>query len=93
MTPTRLSAALQRWGSAAVLLPVHVFRLGVSSWLPPSCRYLPSCSDYALQAVQLHGPVHGSWLTARRLLRCHPWCPGGIDEVPASKTPPPYSMN
>jgi hypothetical protein len=51
--------------------------------LPPSCRYLPSCSHYAEEAIAQHGPVHGTWLAARRLCRCHPWGGSGYDPVPA----------
>ena len=67
---------------AAVLsLPVRAWQL-VSRWLPPRCRFYPSCSAYALEALERHGAFRGSWLAARRLSRCHPWNPGGIDHVP-----------
>jgi putative membrane protein insertion efficiency factor len=49
---------------------------------PPTCRYMPSCSAYALEALQKHGPVRGAWLTAGRLVRCHPWGSMGLDPVP-----------
>lgn len=61
---------------------VRAYQLGVSPLLAPRCRFLPSCSDYALQAIERHGAAAGSVLALRRLLRCHPWCEGGIDEVP-----------
>lgn len=48
----------------------------------PRCRFHPSCSSYALQAITTHGAVRGTWLAGRRLLRCHPWNPGGVDHVP-----------
>lgn len=48
----------------------------------PRCRFLPSCSGYALEALRVHGALRGGWLAARRLGRCHPWNPGGFDEVP-----------
>jgi len=54
----------------------------VSPLLPPSCRFYPSCSQYALDAVTRHGALKGSWLAARRLTRCHPFHPGGFDPVP-----------
>jgi uncharacterized protein len=87
-----LAAAIDKLGRAIVLAPVVIFRVGVSSWLPPSCRFLPSCSDYAMQAVQQHGAVRGAWMAGGRLLRCHPWCAGGIDEVPQPRRSP-GSMN
>lgn len=59
---------------------------GYQRWISPAlgqhCRFAPSCSQYALEAVREHGALHGSWLAARRLGRCHPWNPGGLDPVP-----------
>lgn len=54
----------------------------VRPWLPPLCRYQPSCSEYAIEALQLHGPVRGTWLATKRIGRCHPFCAGGHDPVP-----------
>ena len=64
-----------------VMLPVHAWRL-ISRWLPPHCRFHPSCSTYALEALTGPGARRGSWLAAKRLGRCHPWHPGGLDPVP-----------
>ena len=61
---------------------LKAYRLLVSPLYGDVCRYYPSCSAYALEAVQIHGALRGSWLTARRLLRCHPWTAGGVDHVP-----------
>jgi len=61
---------------------VRLYRLAISPLLPPSCRFHPSCSAYAVEALARHGAARGSWLTARRLARCHPFCEGGIDPVP-----------
>nr|WP_240895321.1 membrane protein insertion efficiency factor YidD [Kineococcus siccus] len=61
---------------------VRVYQLVVSPWLGPTCRFYPSCSSYAVDALRTHGAVRGTWLAARRLLRCHPWNPGGVDPVP-----------
>ena len=66
----------------ALLLPVRVYRRLLSPVMPPVCRFHPSCSKYALEALNIHGPFKGSWLAARRLLRCHPFHPGGLDPVP-----------
>ena len=65
-----------------LLAPLWLYRRFVSPALPPACRYYPSCSLYAEQALLLHGPFRGLWLSARRLLRCHPFCEGGLDPVP-----------
>ena len=63
---------------------LKVWRLTISPLYGNVCRYYPSCSAYALRAVEFHGAVKGSWLTVRRLLRCHPWSPGGYDPVPGT---------
>jgi putative membrane protein insertion efficiency factor len=67
---------------AALLFLVRVYRRVVSPALPAACRFYPSCSAYAETALLRHGAAKGSWLTARRLARCHPFHPGGIDPVP-----------
>lgn len=61
---------------------VRAYRLLLSPWLGSACRFEPTCSVYALGALQAHGAVRGSYLTLRRLARCHPWCEGGHDPVP-----------
>ena len=61
---------------------VQSYRLLFKAWIGAACRFEPSCSAYALQALQLHGSVAGSYLTAARLVRCHPGCAGGCDPVP-----------
>ncbi len=63
---------------------LKVYRLVISPLYGNVCRYYPSCSAYALRAVSVHGAAKGSWLAARRLLRCHPWAPGGYDPVPGT---------
>lgn len=67
---------------AVLLLLVRAYRRLVSPLLPPSCRFYPSCSAYAEDALLRHGAMKGTWLAARRLARCHPLHPGGIDPVP-----------
>ncbi len=61
---------------------IKAYRLLISPLYGQVCRYYPSCSAYALEAVQVHGSAKGSWLAIRRLARCHPWAPGGVDKVP-----------
>lgn len=63
-------------------LPIHFYRGAISPLLPPSCRYTPTCSTYALQALRKYGPFKGLYLAFRRILRCHPWSKGGYDPVP-----------
>jgi putative membrane protein insertion efficiency factor len=61
---------------------LRLYQVTISPLLGPSCRYYPTCSGYALTAVERHGALRGSWLAARRIGRCHPWTPGGVDLVP-----------
>lgn len=61
---------------------VRGYRLLLSPWLGSSCRFEPTCSAYSLQALERYGAAAGSYLTVRRLARCHPWCQGGLDPVP-----------
>ncbi len=74
---------MNRLLSLPLLALLAVYRKLISPVLPPACRYYPSCSQYAWDAVRIHGPVLGPWLALKRLLRCHPWAPGGPDPVPA----------
>jgi hypothetical protein len=69
-------------------LPIHAYRLLLSPALGPCCRYAPSCSEYALEALATHGALRGGWLALRRILRCHPWGGWGFDPVPAADQPP-----
>ncbi len=62
---------------------IMAYRYLLAPLIPGRCRYLPSCSHYGLEALQVHGPVYGGWLTLRRLLRCHPWGGHGLDPVPS----------
>ena len=65
-------------------LPVHAYRLFLSPWLGMDCRYQPTCSVYALEALERHGALKGGYLAARRLCRCHPWGGHGYDPVPGA---------
>lgn len=66
----------------ALIALIGVYRVAISPLLPNACRYTPTCSDYAQQALRKYGAFKGSWLAARRLLRCHPWGGFGEDPVP-----------
>ena len=64
---------------------VRGYRLLLSPWIGSQCRFYPTCSAYALEALESHGAGAGTYLTARRVLRCHPWCDGGLDPVPLER--------
>ncbi|HBC91630.1 MAG TPA: membrane protein insertion efficiency factor YidD [Pelotomaculum sp.] len=64
-----------------VLLLIRFYQAVISPLKPPSCRFYPTCSHYALQAVEKYGPLKGSWMALKRILKCHPWHPGGYDPV------------
>ncbi|MFB0873921.1 MULTISPECIES: membrane protein insertion efficiency factor YidD [unclassified Sphingobium] len=65
-----------------LILIARGWQIGPSRILPPTCRYAPSCSEYAIQAVRKYGAIKGSWLGFKRLMRCHPWGGSGYDPVP-----------
>jgi putative membrane protein insertion efficiency factor len=65
-----------------LILLVRVWQIGPSAVMPPTCRFAPSCSAYAIEALERHGAFRGGWLTLKRLLRCHPWGGSGYDPVP-----------
>ncbi|MCA9321256.1 MAG: membrane protein insertion efficiency factor YidD [Planctomycetes bacterium] len=75
---------LPRW---LLMAPVALYRLTLSRIMPLCCRFEPSCSSYAMEALRRHGAWRGGWLTVRRVLRCQPWCEGGHDPVPPSANP------
>jgi hypothetical protein len=82
---------LTRLMTSLLCAPIHFYRRFISPLVPPSCRFEPSCSVYALEAIKIHGPARGFWLAVRRLSRCHPisWLGGssGFDPVPLHKRP------
>ena len=81
--PSRDSAFVaQGWFGALLLALISFYRQWISPLLAPRCRFIPSCSSYGLEAVARHGALRGSWLTLKRLLRCHPFTPCGCDPVP-----------
>ena len=77
-TSERASAAAR-----ALMVAIAGYRRFISPLIPPRCRFAPSCSEYALEALRVHGAIRGLWLTVRRLARCQPFHPGGYDPVPA----------
>ena len=83
---------MRRFLVALLSAPIRAYRAAISPLIPPSCRFTPTCSAYALEALHQHGPAKGLWLAARRISRCHPiqWLGGssGFDPVPSSKRSP-----
>jgi uncharacterized protein len=71
-----------------MLLAVRAYQTFFSAIMPSACKFYPSCSQYAAEALQLHGARRGSWLALRRLSRCHPFTPGGVDLVPDAENSP-----
>ncbi len=78
-----MAISVRRALALPLILLVRAYQRLISPLLPPSCRYYPSCSAYAVTALERFGPVQGTWLALRRLGRCHPWSDGGVDHVPA----------
>jgi putative membrane protein insertion efficiency factor len=70
----------------ALLVMIAVYRRFVSPLLGAHCRYYPTCSAYALEAIRVHGALPGTWLALKRIGRCHPWAPGGVDHVPGKRS-------
>jgi uncharacterized protein len=77
--------AVRQWPRRALVVLVRVYRLVLSPWLGNQCRFAPTCSVYAIEALERHGALAGSYLAAARILRCAPWCDGGCDPVPAQR--------
>lgn len=78
----RESPAGRGFGVRLLRMPIRFYQLAISPMTPPSCRYFPTCSNYALEAIEKYGALKGGWLAVRRILRCHPFRPGGYDPVP-----------
>lgn len=84
----RIARQLAQLPRDALLLLVRGYRLLLKPWLGNACRFEPTCSAYAIGALERHGALRGSALAGWRLLRCHPWCDGGLDPVPEHFAPP-----
>lgn len=65
-----------------LLLLIYIYKYAISPLTPASCRHYPTCSEYSLQAIKMHGPLRGGWLGIKRISSCHPWGSSGIDPVP-----------
>jgi uncharacterized protein len=76
------------WPRRLLAAPIRAYRFFLSPWLGSACRFEPTCSRYALDALEQHGAAAGAYLATRRVLRCHPWCEGGLDPVPAATSSP-----
>ena len=77
---------LGQFAAQPLIWLIRGYQFLLSPMRPPSCRYYPSCSAYAVTSLRRFGILRGGWLAARRLLRCHPWAPGGVDHVPQRHT-------
>ncbi|MCC2596076.1 membrane protein insertion efficiency factor YidD [Pusillimonas sp. MFBS29] len=67
-----------------LIAPIRFYQYVLSPWVGRSCRFTPTCSQYAIEAIEIHGALKGLWLATRRIARCQPWCQGGYDPVPES---------
>ncbi|MDF1782377.1 MAG: membrane protein insertion efficiency factor YidD [Alcanivoracaceae bacterium] len=67
-----------------LLAIIRAYQFLLSPWVGNQCRFYPTCSEYAKQAIELHGGIKGGWMAGKRICRCHPWHPGGFDPVPGS---------
>lgn len=77
-----VTGILRKVFSFFLLVPIYFYRICISPLTSPSCRFTPTCSAYALEAIKKHGPIKGLYLAVRRILRCHPWGGSGYDPVP-----------
>ena len=78
----RAQASLRRCLGACLIAPIRFYQYAISPMLGMNCRFRPTCSAYAVEAIKKHGPLRGSWLTLKRIVKCHPLHPGGYDPVP-----------
>lgn len=76
---------MKHWLAKALTLLIRGYQYFISPWLGGNCRFTPTCSQYAIEAIMFHGVIKGFWLTMSRVSRCHLWHPGGYDPVPAAR--------
>jgi hypothetical protein len=81
-----VQAAMKKLLRSAAKAPIVFYRTFISPLKPPTCRFYPSCSQYALEAIENHGVLRGGWMAVKRILRCHPFHPGGYDPVPPRRS-------
>ena len=81
-TPSVVAEALRRLPAQVLAVPLLAYRYGISPMIGPRCRFHPSCSTYSLDALERFGAQRGAWLAGARIVRCHPWHPGGLDPLP-----------
>lgn len=79
-----MPSAVSRFLSRPLIAVVRLYRVAISPWLGMNCRFQPTCSEYAIEALRIHGAFKGAWLAVRRIGRCHPWGGSGYDPVPGS---------
>lgn len=79
---TNILELLKRISSLILILPIRFYQMFISPFTPSSCRFIPTCSEYARQAIAKYGPFKGLWLAIKRILRCNPWGGSGYDPVP-----------
>ena len=82
MSPLQILRLLSELLAGMLILPIRFYQKFISPLTPPSCRFTPTCSQYAIEALRKHGPFKGTYLAIRRILRCHPWGGHGYDPVP-----------
>jgi putative membrane protein insertion efficiency factor len=80
--PNRVFPGIGMGISHLIILIIRLYQITIRFLFPPSCRFHPSCSEYAIEAFRKFGPIKGGWLSAKRLSRCHPFNPGGFDPLP-----------
>ncbi|MFW6309566.1 MAG: membrane protein insertion efficiency factor YidD [Prolixibacteraceae bacterium] len=79
---SRIGKKIEKGVGWILLVPVYFYKYGISPYTPASCRHVPSCSEYAVQAIKIHGPFKGFFLATKRISKCNPWGTHGYDPVP-----------